>query len=96
MTRMFAALLTLVLGACAYIAPLQPPATFYVMRHFDTPAGVQDPGLTEEGKRKAQPALRPSASSSWLPTAPRPGSDRNAEMRLSTAPVSTTVSGLSK
>jgi broad specificity phosphatase PhoE len=52
--RMIAALLMLVLGACAYIAPLQPAATFYVMRHLDTAAGLADPGLTEEGKRKAQ------------------------------------------
>ena len=49
-----AALLTLILAGCAYIAPLQPPATFYVMRHLHTPAGVQDPDLTAEGQRYAQ------------------------------------------
>jgi broad specificity phosphatase PhoE len=50
----FAALLTLILAGCAYIAPLQPPATFYVMRHLHTPAGAQDPDLTAEGQRHAE------------------------------------------
>lgn len=54
LSRTLAALLILLTGACAYIAPLQPPATFFVMRHFDTPAGVPDPGLTAEGQRRAQ------------------------------------------
>ena len=54
MTRLIPLLLVLFLSACAYIAPLQPPSTFYVMRHLNTPAGVQDPDLTAEGQRNAQ------------------------------------------
>jgi len=52
--RLIPLLLVLLLGACAYIAPIQPPSTFYVMRHLHTPAGVQDPDLTEEGRRHAE------------------------------------------
>lgn len=48
------ALLPLLLWSCAYMAPLQPAATFYVMRHLDTPEGVTDPDLTAEGQRKAE------------------------------------------
>lgn len=44
----------LILAGCAYIAPLQPAPTFYVMRHLNTPAGVQDPDLTAEGQRQAE------------------------------------------
>ena len=51
--RPLALLLLLALSACAYIAPLQPRSTYYVMRHLHTPAGVQDPDLTEEGRRQA-------------------------------------------
>lgn len=47
-------LLILGLGACAYIAPLQPPTTIYVMRHLNTPEGVQDPDLTQEGQAAAE------------------------------------------
>lgn len=49
-----AALLLMVVSACAYIAPLQPYSTFYVVRHLNTPEGVTDPDLTEEGQRNAQ------------------------------------------
>jgi broad specificity phosphatase PhoE len=49
-----AAVLILALGACAYMAPYQPPSTYYVMRHLNTPEGVTDPDLTEEGQRQAQ------------------------------------------
>ncbi|HEY9553789.1 SixA phosphatase family protein [Allosphingosinicella sp.] len=49
-----AAALILVLGACAYMAPYQPPSTYYVMRHLHTPEGAADPGLTEEGQRHAR------------------------------------------
>lgn len=48
------ALALLVLAGCAYIAPLQPAATFYVMRHLNTPAGATDPDLTPEGQRNAE------------------------------------------
>jgi broad specificity phosphatase PhoE len=44
----------LALAACAYIAPIQPASTFYVMRHLNTPEGMQDPDLTEEGQRNAR------------------------------------------
>jgi broad specificity phosphatase PhoE len=54
MIRPLAALLALGAAACAYIAPLQPTSTFYVMRHLHTPAGVADAELTEEGMRHAQ------------------------------------------
>src|SRR3546814_14200820 len=49
-----ASALILVLGACAYMAPYQPPSTYYVMRHLHTPEGAADPGLTEEGQRHAR------------------------------------------
>lgn len=49
-----AALLPLIVSGCAYIAPLQPAATFYVMRHLDTPEGVPDPDLTAEGQGQAE------------------------------------------
>ena len=49
-----AALLTLALAACAYIAPIQPASTFYVMRHLNTPQGVADPDLTDAGRRNAR------------------------------------------
>jgi phosphohistidine phosphatase SixA len=49
-----AAMFALALAACAYIAPLQPPSTYYVMRHLNTPEGVRDPDLTEEGRRQAE------------------------------------------
>jgi broad specificity phosphatase PhoE len=52
--RFLPLLLALMLGACAFIAPIQPPSTFYVMRHLNTPAGAQDPDLTAEGRRQAQ------------------------------------------
>lgn len=52
--RFAAAALLLILAGCAYIAPLQPAATFYVMRHLHTPAGAPDPDLTAEGQRHAQ------------------------------------------
>ena len=49
-----AAALFLTLAACAYMAPVQPRSTFYVMRHLNTPAGATDPDLTEEGRRNAE------------------------------------------
>ena len=49
-----AALLPLIVSGCAYMAPLQPAATFYVMRHLNTPEGVSDPDLTPEGQRQAE------------------------------------------
>ena len=53
MKAFFAAVAALALSSCAFIAPIQDPATFFVVRHFDTPAGVQDPDLTEAGQRRA-------------------------------------------
>jgi broad specificity phosphatase PhoE len=52
--RFAVAALLLILAGCAYIAPVQAPATFYVMRHLHTPAGATDPDLTPEGQRRAQ------------------------------------------
>lgn len=52
-SRLVLLLAALVLGACAFIAPIQPASTFYVMRHLHTPEGVQDPDLTPEGQRNA-------------------------------------------
>jgi broad specificity phosphatase PhoE len=53
--RLFSVLLAVLLvSACAYIAPIQPASTFYVMRHLNTPAGATDPDLTEEGRRNAE------------------------------------------
>ena len=52
--RLMPLLLALLVAACAYIAPIQPASTFYVMRHLHTPAGAQDPDLTQEGQRQAQ------------------------------------------
>ena len=49
-----AALLPLIVSGCAYMAPLQPAATFYVMRHLNTPESVPDPDLTPEGQRQAE------------------------------------------
>lgn len=54
LARSALALLLLALAACAYIAPVQAPSTFYVMRHLHTPEGVSDPDLTEEGQRQAR------------------------------------------
>lgn len=54
LVRVLPLLLALLLGGCAFMAPIQPASTFYVMRHLDTPAGVQDPDLTAEGQRNAQ------------------------------------------
>src|SRR5688572_26720279 len=52
--RLVPLLFALLLAACAFIAPIQPASTFYVMRHLHTPEGVQDPDLTTEGQRHAQ------------------------------------------
>jgi broad specificity phosphatase PhoE len=52
--RLAVAALLLILAGCAYMAPVQPAATFYVMRHLHTPAGATDPDLTAEGQRQAQ------------------------------------------
>ena len=49
-----AALLILALAACAYMAPIQAPSTYYVVRHLHTPEGAADPDLTEEGQRHAR------------------------------------------
>ena len=49
-----AALLVLALAACAYMAPIQAPSTYYVVRHLHTPEGAADPDLTEEGQRHAR------------------------------------------
>jgi broad specificity phosphatase PhoE len=54
MTRLLPLIALILLGACAFIAPIQPPSTFYVMRHLNTPAGAPDPDLTDEGRRNAQ------------------------------------------
>lgn len=51
--RLLLAALLLALVGCAYIAPIQPASTFYVVRHLHTPAGATDPELTEEGRRQA-------------------------------------------
>ena len=52
--RPLALLALIALAACAYIAPIQPRAVYYVMRHLDTLQGVQDPGLTEQGRQRAE------------------------------------------
>ena len=52
--RIAAALAVLLLSACAFIAPLQPASTFYVMRHLETAPGTADPGLTPRGQQQAQ------------------------------------------
>jgi broad specificity phosphatase PhoE len=52
--RLVPLLFALLLPACAFIAPIQPASTFYVMRHLHTPEGVQDPDLTTAGQRHAQ------------------------------------------
>jgi broad specificity phosphatase PhoE len=54
LARFAVAALLLILAGCAFIAPVQPAATFYVMRHLHTPAGATDPDLTAEGQRQAQ------------------------------------------
>ena len=54
LARIAAAALVLILAGCAYIAPIQPASTFYVMRHLHTPEGAADPDLTAEGQRQAQ------------------------------------------
>lgn len=56
MTFPRAALAALALAAtsCAYISPLGPAPTYYVMRHLNTPAGAADPDLTAEGRRNAE------------------------------------------
>ena len=53
MTRYVLAALAFILSGCMTPAPIQPPSTFYVMRHLDTPEGVSDPDLTENGQRRA-------------------------------------------
>lgn len=45
--------LILLLWSCMTPAPIQPPSTFYVMRHLHTAGGTTDPDLTEEGQRQA-------------------------------------------
>lgn len=52
--RIAAAALLLILAGCAYIAPIQPASTFYVMRHLHTVEGAPDPDLTPEGQRHAE------------------------------------------
>jgi len=54
LARFAVAALLLIVAGCAYVAPVQPAATFYVMRHLHTPAGAADPDLTAEGQRQAQ------------------------------------------
>jgi len=51
--RLAIAAAALILAGCAYIAPIQPASTFYVMRHLNTPEGQRDPDLTPEGRRNA-------------------------------------------
>ncbi|MDT9598936.1 SixA phosphatase family protein [Sphingosinicella rhizophila] len=53
MTRYVLALFALLLSGCMTPAPIQPPSTFYVMRHLDTLEGSSDPDLTEAGQRRA-------------------------------------------
>jgi broad specificity phosphatase PhoE len=52
--RLVPLLFALLLAACAFIAPIQPSSTFYVMRHLHTPEGMQDPDLTPEGQHYAE------------------------------------------
>ena len=52
--RLVPLVFALLLAACAFIAPIQPASTFYVMRHLHTPEGVEDPELTPEGQNYAQ------------------------------------------
>ena len=52
--RLAALALLLLLGACAFYAPLQPAPDYYVMRHLNTAPGTPDPDLTEEGRRNAE------------------------------------------
>jgi broad specificity phosphatase PhoE len=47
-----AALLCAMLGTIVWAAGPETPS-YYVVRHFDTPAGERDPDLTEEGKARA-------------------------------------------
>jgi broad specificity phosphatase PhoE len=46
------ALLAAVLGTIAWATAPETPA-YYVVRHFDTPAGERDPDLTDAGKARA-------------------------------------------
>ena len=50
--RPAAAALFLLLAACTSLRPAPQPS-IYVMRHLDTPAGVADPDLTENGRATA-------------------------------------------
>lgn len=63
-----APLLLLLLAACFTVAPQEPLGpSYYVMRHLNTPQGVQDPDLTAEGQRLA--ALLPGFFEADPPTA---------------------------
>lgn len=53
--RLFALMMPLLLAACLYVPPQEPPGpSYYVMRHLHTPEGVTDPDLAAEGRRQAQ------------------------------------------
>ncbi|HEY0626274.1 MAG TPA: phosphoglycerate mutase family protein [Allosphingosinicella sp.] len=52
--RLVAGFALLLLAACFPVAPQVPLGpSYYVMRHLNTPQGVQDPDLTAEGQRLA-------------------------------------------
>jgi broad specificity phosphatase PhoE len=52
--RFAVAALLLILAGCMMHVPTPPGPDFYVMRHLNTPEGVPDPDLTEEGQRNAR------------------------------------------
>src|SRR5688572_9200033 len=54
LARLLSAFALLALSACFTVAPQVPVGpSYYVMRHLNTPQGVQDPDLTAEGQRLA-------------------------------------------
>ena len=53
MVRTVIAGMMLMLAACVTPQAARPDANYYVMRHLHTPAGVNDPDLTAEGRRYA-------------------------------------------
>ncbi|HWH21816.1 MAG TPA: phosphoglycerate mutase family protein [Allosphingosinicella sp.] len=78
MARLFAALSILLLAACFPVAPQVPIGpSYYVMRHLETPQGVQDPNLTAEGQANAR--LLPSFFENDPPAAIYVSSTRRAQ-----------------
>lgn len=54
-THILPAMFMLLLAACFPVAPQVPVGpSYYVMRHLNTPQGVQDPSLTAEGRQQAE------------------------------------------